>query len=249
MNLDYDPTQVLEASDEELARNLWKSGALLEASELYERLLAQPRHRGNARVWIDAGRLSDEMGRMGEAEARLRHAAALPDGDEARVALALTTMHRGAFAEAAGLWRRLARMPRHEAQAWAGLAVCAHLAGHPRVVRRCEKKLDAVASRQERRRLLAEMWVHGAGSDVEVRRAGNGPTGRPSPLTLLLRESSRTLRRHAARHAERADAHYHLAVCAEALDEREHARAAVTRAVKINPRYTAALALRARIAA
>src|SRR5690606_3546062 len=119
-----------------------------------------------------------------------------------------------------------------------------HFAGQSRLVKRCERKLAAKASRQERRRLLADLWVHGAGGDLEIE-PPKGAEGRVSPLVHLLRSSARAIRHHAATHPDRADAHYHLAICGEALGERHAAEAAIQKALAINPRYAAARAFSA----
>ncbi len=253
MNLDFDPTNVLEPLGDEAARDLWKRGSLAEAEELYaSMLLRRPR---DPRLLLDAGRLSDELGRTDEAIERLRRAIASSEshpsiGEEARATLAKVLMHRGAFAEAAGVWWRLARQGADRARGWAGLATCAHFAGQSRLVRRCENKLAGKVSRQERRRLLAEMWVHGAGGDLDLApaRPAPAPVGQ-SPLIRLLRASSRTLRHHATLHRGRADTHFHVAVCAEALGEIHVAETAIRHALEINPRYAAARAFGARLAA
>lgn len=242
MNLAFDPERVFWMDDRQRAQEMRARREWRDAAELYIEILARASSRDDQALWLEAGEFADLLGEAELAVTRLRHAAELPGERKAAAtaALALALMHKGDFIAAGYAWRRVIALDAHSARAWAGLLVCALSAGRPGLARRVEKRLEGRASRHERRRLIAELWVHAANGQARVDEIEQ--TMRPvvSPLSRLLRESERALQRLTSRHTERADAYYHLAVCHRALGQSHAAREAVERALFLNPNYQAA---------
>ena len=153
-------------------------------------------------------------------------------------------MHAGRPQHAAWHWWRRIRRAGRDAEAWAGLIVCAHTAGRGRLAQRaqarCRQRLDPDA----RHHALAQAWHHLAPTRV----ARNGPSSAPSPLTELLQRSTRVLADAAEAHPGRADVHYHHARCLAGLGARGRASVAVDQALAINPKYRDAINLKADLA-
>ncbi len=241
-----------------LARLCRREGRLTEALEHYDALTADsPEGRPTEpRLWIEAGRVSDELGDVRGARQRLRRAVALggPERHRAATALAVVEMHAGDLGKAAKMWRTVtvARDQTMAAKAWAGLLVCGEAAGRPRLATRAEIELDRRVSRADARRLLATLWQSASSGLAIVAAASDDQAKRiqpdaGSPLRTLLASAARTLERVRGDYPARADLQFHRAVAADCLGDRLLAMEAVTRAVEINPRYQAAKQLKTRL--
>ncbi len=214
---------------------------LADARALYDALLEE--HRDDAGLWREAGEAMMQMGELSAAIARLRRSVALggPGARGAWSALGEAHLRKGRIAEAGACWRRATRQALHAAEAWAGLVVCAQLTGRTRLQKRAEAWLSTHASRAERRKLLAKHWQAAAAA------AATRPDAAHSPLQALLTESAAKLQHAAEQQPGRADAHYHLGVCREAMGESEQAQAAADTALSINRQYAAARRLSMRL--
>ncbi len=223
-----------------------------EAEELYAPLLTE--RRDEAALWQEAGTLADAMGDDTLAIARLGRAVQLTEMRDptALAALAAAHMHAGRLAIAGRWWWRLTRRQPHDTQARGGLIVCALAAGKLRLARRALRILNIRTAPHERRQTLSALWFHAAvGQSVRRARRGELQSVKPvtSALSMMLSKASVTLLRHARRLPQRADTHYHLAVCYDATGNAPAARQSVDRALRINPNYTSAKQVSQRLAA
>ncbi len=226
------------------ARLLRRVGREREALEQLESLATEsPESRP---VWLELGTLADEMGATALALRSLDRATRLGTDRRSQVAAALTLMHAGELARAGARWWRQARAGEAGIESWAGLLVCALAMGRTALAQRVHAFIEVHSSKAERRRAVAGLWPHAA-CGLAVRAAIEGrsesSSREASPLSRLLREAHRTLAQHAAEHPRRADAHYHAAVCAGALGEREASLRLVRTALSLNPNYSAATRL------
>lgn len=130
------------------------------------------------------------------------------------------------------------------ARAWAGLALCAQLEGRDGLTRRADAKLAGLTDRVERRRLIAELYPH---SVTPPTADGPLPANGGSPLQAILDLAAEELQKNAQGHPDRADAHYHRAVCSAARGEAADAADQIKSALTINPRYDAASAMAMRL--
>ncbi|MCX5660310.1 MAG: tetratricopeptide repeat protein [Planctomycetota bacterium] len=235
-----------------LARLYHRGGRQRDALDLYARLLTQ--ETADPSLWREAGQAADEAGAADLAESRLKQAVKLErDGHgHALEALATAHLHAGRFATASRSFWRLARQRDGDLRGWAGLTVCALASRRLGLAHRTRRALAPHTSRGERQQALAEFWRHAAAGQALLRARAAGqpaPSDAGSPLRGLLLRSSATLRAQAHRHPARADSHYHLARCHQALGELAEARESVRSALAVNPRYAAATALEAELEA
>lgn len=236
--LDRDPAAMLRA-----ARLLKSVDRLRDADEMYERVLTHEPHDAN--VWLEAGALAASVGAMPLAERRIREALRLGVRDRARAwsELAQICLRAGRPARAGRCWFNASRCDGDATAAWAGILVCAMLTNRPRLRERADRYLTLHASQQERRQLLASLWPNAAAGRVVAgtRLKHDLATRRQAtPLQSLLSRSAATLRDQVEQHPRRADAHYHLAVCLDAMGQTEDAAVEVEEALQINPRYETA---------
>lgn len=234
-----------------LARLYQRAGRLREADETYAALLAQSPDAES--LWLEAGELADSLGDHARAIDHLRRAAALSRGKDglSLTKLALAHMHAGEVAQAGRCWWRALRRDPDHSRAWAGLLICALAAGRARLIRRALKMLTVQTGKKERQKMLGELWQHLAGGLV-IHRTMTQDEAAPhavSPLEQLLHKAEQTLEENIRQRPQRADMHYHLATCRDALANDQGAGAAVDRALAINPDYAAAVRLRARLLA
>lgn len=225
----------------QLARLYRQAGRERDAEELYRQLL--PEHPCDQSLWIEAGELADAMGADELAVKRLTAAWRMGPDRRALRLLAVVHMRAGRFANAGRCWWRLARWDDKDVEAWAGLAVCAALGLRKRASERASLIVRALADRAERRELLAGLWVHAemGVAILDARGAGAASDSAESSVVAeALGQSAEALRQHAAKHPRRADTHFHLAVCEQALGNAEAAKASIEAALRINPRYAAA---------
>ncbi|MCC6683246.1 MAG: tetratricopeptide repeat protein [Phycisphaeraceae bacterium] len=229
------------------ARTCRNSQRLRDAADLYAQLLRE--QPDDAALWHEAGELADELGESDLAVTRLARAAdlALRQRCPALEALAKVHMHCGRFTAAAVTWWRAARIQRSQPRPWAGLWLCAHMLERHKLMKRARAKLEALATPSQRCAILAELWPHAAAS--AACRAPGSAAAEPvtssdaetsSPLQQLTSHAAATLGRTACSYPDRADVHFHLAVCRHLLGDRARAEQALTRALTINPRYAAA---------
>jgi len=234
------------------ARLCHEVGRLRDAEEIYDKLLVG--RPDDPTVWLEAGKLADATGADSLAVARLEHAVALADNgkDVALAALALSHMHAGRLEEAGRCWWRSARCRTDNPNAWAGLLVCAIACERTTLADRAGHMLELHWSRSERRAAIADLWPHAAGGMV-IRQNTSDRVQTASeadgPLKDLLATAVQTLTSHAQSEPNRADTHYHLAVCCDALEEEEAACQSVRTALQINPTYAAAADLARRLQA
>lgn len=235
--------------DLEIARLCRQSQRLCEAESVYARLLAQ--RPDDAVVCREAGELADAMGADALASARLEHVLQIkPDDVDAALLLAQVHLHAGRFAAAGRLYWRAARHDSGRIDAWAGLLIAGVCSQRPNVVRRAQQQLDRTTGKNERRMCLARLWQHAATGQVIRQTGAKAMTNQDeAPLQRFLHHAAETLETHLREHEHRADAHYHLAACRQALGQTKPATEHVRRALAINPRYEAAKKLAARIEA
>ncbi len=241
----------------ERARRLAADGRLRDAEDAYAAMLSgEP---DDARVWLEAGRLADELGETARACERLTAAVARSRTAEQRASawhgLAIALMHADRPDKAARAWRRAAgqaTVPRHRVTAWVGLAACAVACGRPCLARQARRRAlqdDDFGFRQT----FADAWLHlwpltwtcaadtpGSGA---CRARGSGR----DPLTDAMRRAEAKLRRAVERHPQRADAQFHLANACAALNQTDRAATAIGHALRINPNYAAAQRLADRL--
>ena len=234
------------------ARLCHEVGRLRDAEEIYDKLLAD--RPDDPIVWLETGKLADATGADSLATSRLKRAVALTDKgkDVALAALALSHMHAGRLKEAGNCWWRAARCGPDSPNAWAGLLVCAFACDRTTLADRAGRMLDRHWSKSECRAAIADLWPHAAGAIV-IRQ--NTPDHAhltiqaDSPLNDLLAGAVQTLKSQAQSKPERADTHYHLAACCEALEDVEAASRSIRAALQINPTYAAAADLAKRLQA
>ncbi len=170
--------------------------------------------------------------------------------DVALAGLALSHMHAGRFVEAGRCWWRAVRCCPDNPRAWAGLLVCALACDRTALAARAGHILDLHRSKSERRAAIADLWPHAAGGIVIRKNApdrARSAIQADSPLHDLLVTAIQKLKSHAQSKPERADTHYHLATCCEALEDVDAANRSVRTALQINPTSAAASDLARRL--
>lgn len=248
--LDSDGAELIGAADPasklRLAQTFRRAKRDRDAQEIYIDLLQCQDEDGE--LWLEAGRLSDELGADAQTIERLEHAARLSAADDVTVfcALAQAHMHAGRFCAAGHRWWQVARRESACVMAWAGLLVCALCCNRKRAAHYAQHNLDRRSSKAERRALLANLWQHAAMGKIIAPHDEQNPT---SALLLdrLLDSAAAALTDHAAQHPHRADTHYHLAVCRDGLGHEAAAQQHVDNALRINPNYQAARSLADRL--
>lgn len=224
------------------ARQCKELDRLRDADELYESILKlRPEDAG---VLVESGRLADEMGEDVLAVRRLEQAIAIP-GDhvaEALSALGVVHSHAGRFRLAALSCWKAVRLDDHEGFAWAGLAVNAQASGRTGLARRALNTLNRCTGSRQRQQQMAAWWQHVAASlamesgleEVPAEHAGQ------TVIESMLKQATQTLAAVVTDYPQRADAHYHMAVCHHLLDDPTEANMHNDQALAINPRYEAA---------
>lgn len=232
----------------EAARYCRRVGRFADAESLCTRLLEScPEDAG---VWHEAGAVAGDLGATDLAIRRMDRAAELGRGRAAAAlrATAITLMTTGQFNQAGAAWLRLARRTPRAVEPWAAVMVCAIVLERDGLLKRAQRCLVGHSRRGERRRRLAEMWQHVA-VGVQLQAAERGEFAMPpvcaSPLGAMLNQAVAALGESRDRHPDRADTHYHLAMCHDARGERGAAARCAEKAVDINPGYHAARRLQA----
>ena len=136
----------------------------------------------------------------------------------------------------AGRWFFRATPTAEAAPAWAGLLAVAQRSGRERLARLADARLRPLVDRAGRRRLVAQVQPHLPPTLDPT------PAAERSPLQQMLAESASVMHRAADRFPDRADVHFHRAVCDAARGEVADAGNALDLALMINPRYAAAQA-------
>jgi tetratricopeptide (TPR) repeat protein len=202
----------------------------------------------DAQLWHEAGLVADEIGDADAAAARLERAIELSRGDTSRLmaVLARSYMHAGRMRHATLAWIKLARQGPANTSAWAGVLVCALSMKHRPLADRASRVLKIHTSRSERRALLAELWRHAAVGQ-QITRIADGDyeykATQHSPVRSLLARAAQTLEAHGTEHPQRADTHYHHAMCLYGLGNYDQAEDSLVAALEINPQYADALRL------
>ncbi len=248
------------------AQRYTEAGRWADACALYLRWLDRC---PEADAWIAAGQLSDAMGQHELAFKRLHRATEIGNSaqrEQAFAALAMNDMHAGRFAIAGRYWWRIIRSKNNSdgpVQAWAGLVSCAIAHGNLRLSKKLIRNWKTHSSTSERRQAITQMHLHVAMGTI-IRQATTSihddqtvaphPTNAniallPTDLTDLMNQSITILRQHAEQHPNRADTHYHLAMCEKVLGLSEAAQHHVDHAIHINPVYRSAVKLQQDLAA
>jgi tetratricopeptide (TPR) repeat protein len=225
-------------------------GRLAEAEEHYAGLLdrAASADRVRAQVRLEAAAVAESRGDHAVALERLEPVCHAPTTDAAARGRAWRDRGRlllqgGRWAEAGRAYHRATRIEARDAAAWAGLVTAAERAGRERLAQRADRHLRPLVSRVERRRCLSRLFPHA----VNVGTLERPPAADTSPLQQMLNDASAVMRKVAEKHPDRADVHYHRAVCDAGRGEVADAAASLDVAVQINPRYAAALAMADRL--
>ncbi|MEM9417442.1 MAG: tetratricopeptide repeat protein [Planctomycetota bacterium] len=258
MLAETDPVAALEALGKidannrgRAARLCRKSDRLAEAEMHYEKLLDTLNAEGtpDAELRREAADVAETMGENHKALDRLAgviELGQLSDADAAEAWRRTGRLHlnAGRWGESAQAYLNATRRCEDDAEAWAGLVTCAHVAGRKRLMNRADHKLRALTPREERRNLLAKLYPHMVGApDQVVSEAAQAH----SPLQRMLADASVVMRKTAAKFPNRADVHYHRAVCDVSRGETAEAGQWVQKALTINPNYAAAQALAERV--
>ncbi|CAN0449841.1 unnamed protein product, partial [Ectocarpus fasciculatus] len=147
-----------------IARRCSAAGRLMEAETRYAELVET--YGQEAWLWLEAASLSVRMGELTRAEERLMNAVATSTGNgllarDAWDLLATQAMRRGRIAQAGYAWWRAIRVDssRHP-EGWAGLLTCAMLADREGLMRRIDRTLRSLTTRQQRRTMLAKCWLN-----------------------------------------------------------------------------------------
>lgn len=225
------------------ARQLQRLDRLRDAEEAYRLLLAD--HADDAGLWLEAADLAAGQGAHALALERCdharRHDQRLTTACQRRSAELMTKA--GRFTTAGRAWARLIPQPGATLTGWAGLLICALVEGRLNLARRAQRHLQSRCSNVERRALLCELWPMAA-MGLVIKRSLRGswpaattPTG---PLEELLAQAKAVFTQQVQDHPRRADAHYHLGVCARALGDHDAADQHALAALDINPNYRAA---------
>jgi tetratricopeptide (TPR) repeat protein len=227
------------------ARQCRELDRLRDADELYVSLMKL--RPDDAGVLLEAGELADEMGEDKLAVERLERAMSLSEENHGEVfaALAHVHCHAGRFEQAALCSWKAARLMKHDATPWAGLAVYAQACGRSRLADRALAVLNRYTGSRQRQKQLAECWQHAAAPLAIARGLEESPADHPgqSTLTTLLKQASHMLDGVTRDFPQRADAHYHMAVCQHLLNDPTQANIHNDQALAINPTYAAALRL------
>ncbi len=227
------------------ARQCRELDRLRDAEELYASLLQlRPDDPG---VLIEAGTLADLLGNDELAVKRLEHAIAIKGDHQGAAYLALANAHAHVARFASAVWCcwKAAKRLRHDARPWAGLAVYAKILGRTHLAARALEQVNRYTGSRQRQKMLAEFWQHAAASHAIEQALDGLPDDPPNQTTLqkLLKQAARTLDAVTSDYPQRADAHYHMAVCQHLLGDPTKANIYNDQALAINPNYAAAQAL------
>ena len=227
------------------ARQCRELDRLRDADELYESILKmRPEDAG---VLVESGRLADEMGEDVIAVRRLEKAVSIPGAHvgEALGALAQVHSHAGRFRLAVLSCWKAVRLDEHDGSAWAGMAINARACGRSGLADRALNALHRCTGSRQRQQHLANWWPHVAASIAIETGLNETPPDHAgqSMFQSLLKQATQTLGDVTQDHPNRADAHYHLAVCHHLLADPTEANVHNDQALAINPRYAAALRL------
>lgn len=233
------------------ARLCRKNQRLPEAETHYTELLAMLDAEGAARADLrrEAADVAEVMGENHKAIDRLAGVTDLKnlsdqDAAEAWRRTGRLHLNAGRWGESARAYFNAARRLPDNAEAWAGLVTCAHVAGRQRLMNRADRKLRALTEREERRNLLAKLYPHLIGVPGQiVPEAAQAH----SPLQRMLADAATVMRKTAENHPDRADVHFHHAVCNFGRGEIADAGDSLEKALDINPRYAAAQSLADRV--
>ncbi len=248
---DVDPAAALEALGKidannrtRAARLCRKSDRLPEAETHYAELLATLDAEGAGRPDLrrEAADVAEVMGENHKALDRLAgvtSAAPLKAQDAAEAWRRVGRLHlnAGRWGESARAYYNAARRQPEDAEAWAGLVTCGHVAGRKRLMNRADRKLRAMTTREARRNLLARLYPHFVGAPHQ---AVPEAAMAHSPLQRMLADAAKVMRKTAEKHPGRADVHFHHGVCNLGRGETADASDALAKALAINPRYEAA---------
>lgn len=233
------------------ARLHHKLEELCEAEAIYAKLIES--EISDPCIFIEAGKLADEMGENDRAVARLEKVTTCNEkvAFEAYSELAVVHMHAGRFDQAGICWWKASRLERTQAKSWAGVLVCALASGKASLVGKASDMLDQRCNPIIRRNMVSELWAHAASGKIinqQMGRDTNHLQPVASPLETLLAHASDILAEHAARYPRRADTWYHLANCQTAMSDTDEALASVKNAIQINPNYATARKLETKLA-
>jgi tetratricopeptide (TPR) repeat protein len=219
---------------------------LCEAETIYDALINS--EISDPCIFIEAGKLADEMGEYDRAVDRLEKVTTCSEkvAFEALCELGIVHMHAGNFDQAGLCWWKASRLERTQSRPWAGVLVCALASGKPSLVSRASDMLDQRCNPITRRELVASLWMHAAtGKTINQQTKAEAviPQLIASPLETMLNHATSILADHAQKFPRRADTWYHLAHCQKAEGMNIDAMESVKNAIQINPKYASAIKL------
>lgn len=227
------------------ARLYRDAGRLCDAARVYGALIAGDAS-DDVQVACEAAAVAVEMGDDLCVMRYLENALSVSPGDRTAMRmLAEEHMRCGRFVQSGMAWWRLWRMDESDGDVLAGLIVCAMVAKRDRLADRMMAKLSEMLGIVERRRVLGRMWEEAVGGelldDIIWRRQQPKSV---EVLSRLLDETAGGIGQHIEEHSDRADMHYHLAMCYAGTDELESAAKSLDHALRINGGYVAAARMR-----
>ena len=229
-----------------IARLQHKVGRLADAAASYEQLVSL--RTDDAVIIHEAIDLAVETGDEARATQYMRLAEAADEDATSRHAVAEQHMRCGRFDRAARCWWRLYRHGQHDAVAMSGLIVCALIHRRFRFAQRLTDELTHLTNPPQRRRLMARMWqLAQPGRLLHDMLDPDTAEHSRSVLSSLLQQAAATLTRQLADHDRRADLHYHLAICHDALEQPDAAADRLDRALHVNGGYLDAARLRIKL--
>ncbi|MEM7627013.1 MAG: tetratricopeptide repeat protein [Planctomycetota bacterium] len=252
-----DPDAALEAlgkidatNRRRAARLCLRADRLAEAEKHYDELLAalDREDQLDAEARLEAAEVAELLGEHDLAIDRLYAVAHSPLSLATTRASAWRSIGRlqlntGRTGEAGRAYFRATRQNPGDAEAWAGLVTCAHHAGRKGLTRKADARLRSLTERAERRQQLAAVHAHTVGAPGQLA----PEAAARSPLQRMLLDASNVMAQTAAKFPERADVHFHRAVCDAARGETADAGRWLDAALRINPKYAAAQAMSDRL--
>jgi len=222
-------------------------GRLRDAEEAAQVLLTREAHEPG--LWHETGVLALELGSLSLAQQRLEQSLTLADSLEVALQLAQVHLRAGRFAQGAWILFKRVRQGHTTPQAVCGLIVATLACGRLSLTRHLIRRYAHSISRSERRAHCAAWWVIAAnGRSLRLALGDSPDTQEPiNASNGLMYHAATVLRKQVEHHPQRADAHYHFAVTASATGDRAAAIQSLKHALQINPRYTTAKRLLARI--
>ena len=139
------------------------------------------------------------------------------------------------------LWRLGRGKSSFAGEVWSLLMVVGACEARQKLFAKCADRLSQVMpSEAKRERLTISAWQLAALGMVHQRVGNLASSHEQNLLGSLLHESQVTFEDYLAEHSGHADAHYHLSVCHDMLDQPDAASDCLEHALELNPGYLAA---------